>query len=78
MKNLEFRQKFLAARCVFNSFFGVSSADETLRLMLDTQRALNGKQLIIHSSPKRNSDVPRGLPTLSQIISEFKNPDETI
>ena len=45
MKNLEFRQKFLAARCVFNSFFGVSSGDGTLRLMLDTQRALNGKQI---------------------------------
>ena len=44
MKNLEFRQKFLAARCVFNSFFGVSSGDGTLRLMLDTQRALNGKR----------------------------------
>ena len=45
MKNLEFRQKFLAARCVFNSFFGVSSGDGTLRLILDTQRALNGKQI---------------------------------
>ena len=45
MKNLEFRQKFLAARCVFNSFFGVSSGDGTLRLMLDTQRALNDKQI---------------------------------
>ena len=74
MKNLEFRQKFLAARCIFNSFFG--AGDETLRLMLDTQRVLNGKQT--HSSPKRNSAAPRVLPTLSQIISEFKNPDETI
>lgn len=45
MKNLEFRQKFLAAHCVFNSFFGVSSGDGRLRLMLDTQRALNGKQI---------------------------------
>ena len=74
MKNLKFRQKFLAARCILNSFFGVSSGDETLRLMLD--RVLNGKQT--HSSPKRNSAAPRVLPTLSQIISEFKIPDETI
>ena len=76
MKNLKFRQKFLAARCIFNSFFGVLSGDETLRLMLDTQRVLNGQQT--HSSPKRNSAASRVFPTLSQIISEFKNPDETI
>ena len=66
MKNLEFRQKFLAAR-IFNSFFVVSSGDETLRLMLDTQRVLNGKQT--HSSPERNSAAPTVLPTFSQIIS---------
>ena len=65
--------KILSRALFFNSFFGVSSGDETLRLMLDTQRVLNGKQT--NSSPKRNSAAPRVLLTLSQIISEFKNPD---
>ena len=35
MKHLEIRQKYLAARLVFNSLLGVSSGDDTLRLMLD-------------------------------------------
>ena len=33
--NLEVRQKYSAARRIFNSPLGVSSGDETLRLMFD-------------------------------------------
>ena len=34
MKHLEVRQKYPAARRIFNSLLSVSSGDETLRLML--------------------------------------------
>ena len=35
MKYLEVRQKYSATRRIFNSLLGVSSGDETLRLMFD-------------------------------------------
>ena len=35
MKHLEVRQKYSATRRIFNSLLGVSSVDETLRLMFD-------------------------------------------
>ena len=35
MKHLKGRQKYSAARRIFNSLLSVSSGDETLRLMLD-------------------------------------------
>ena len=35
MKHLEARQKYSAARRIFNSLLGVSSGDETLHLMFD-------------------------------------------
>ena len=35
MKHLEVCQKYSAARRIFNSLLGVSSGDETLRLMFD-------------------------------------------
>ena len=35
MKHLEVRQKYSAARPIFNSLLGVSSGDETLHLMFD-------------------------------------------
>ena len=35
MKHLEVRQKYSAARRIFNSLLSVSSGDETLRLMFD-------------------------------------------
>ena len=35
MKHLEVRQKYSAARRIFNSLLRVSSSDETLRLMFD-------------------------------------------
>ena len=38
MKHLEVRQKYSAARRIFNSLLGVSSSDETLHLMFDILR----------------------------------------
>ena len=35
MKHLEVRQKYSAARRIFNSLLGVSCGDETLHLMFD-------------------------------------------
>ena len=35
MKHLEVRQKYSAARRIFNSLLGVSSGDETPHLMFD-------------------------------------------
>ena len=35
MKHLELRQKYAAARRIFNSLLDFSFGDETLRLMLD-------------------------------------------
>ena len=35
MNHLEVRQKYSSARRIFNSLLGVSSGDETLRLMFD-------------------------------------------
>ena len=35
MKHLKVRQKYSAARRIFNSLLGVSSGDETLHVMLD-------------------------------------------
>ena len=42
MKHLEVRQKYSAARRIFNSLLGVSSGDETLHLMFDILRDKNG------------------------------------
>ena len=42
MKHLEVRQKYSAARRIFNSLLGVSSGDETLHLMFDILRIRNG------------------------------------
>ena len=41
MKLLKFRQKYSAARRIFNSLLGVSSGDETRRLMLDILGSFN-------------------------------------
>ena len=38
MKHLEVRQKYSGTRRIFSSFLGVSSGDETLRLMFDIVR----------------------------------------
>ena len=38
MKQLEVRQKYSAACCIFKSLLSVSSAEKTLRLMLHVLR----------------------------------------
>ena len=38
MKHLKVRQKYAAARRIFNSLLGVSSGDEKLHLMFDILR----------------------------------------
>ena len=53
MKHLEVRQKYSAARRIFNSLLGVSSGDETLHLMFDILRMARG----IYSK----TGFPRGL-----------------
>ena len=40
MEHLEVRQKYSAARRIFNSLLGVSPGDETLRLMFDILRLI--------------------------------------
>ena len=46
MKHLEVRQKYSATRRIFNSLLGVSSGDETLRLMFDILRHCQQQQHI--------------------------------
>ena len=48
MKHLEVRQKYSAARRIFNSLLGVSSGDETLHLMFDI--LLNRARLRLHGN----------------------------
>ena len=59
MKHLEVRQKYSAARRIFNSLLGVSSGDETLHLMFDilleTQK--HTKRIEIHQSQITNLDL---------------------
>ena len=43
-QHLEVHQKYSAARPVFNSLLGVSSGDETLRLMLDILRKRHSRK----------------------------------
>ena len=47
MKHLEVRQKYSAARRIFNSLLGVSSGDETLHLMFDILHELLTKELFV-------------------------------
>ena len=49
MKHLEVRQKYSAARRIFNSLLGVSSGDETLHLMFDIlhHNSLNTHKCVI-------------------------------
>ena len=58
MKHLEVRQKYSAARRIFNSLLGVSSGDETLRLMFDILRKdLTAHPLFTASCSRMNSPV---------------------
>ena len=47
MKHLEVRQKHSAARRIFNSLLGVSSGDETLRLMFDILHKVYPKTFLV-------------------------------
>ena len=54
MKHLEVRQKYSAARRIFNSLLGVSSGDETLRLMFDIlHKKLSGRWIVIYPVDSR-------------------------
>ena len=44
MKDLEVRQKYSAARRIFNSLLGVSSGDETLHFMFDILHLISKKR----------------------------------
>ena len=56
MKHLEVRQKYSAARRIFNSLLGVSSGDETLHLMFDI---LHQKFSILFGAPHQLSSTER-------------------
>ena len=47
MKHLQVRQKYHAARRIFNSLLNVSSGDETLQLMLDILHETRAVKLLI-------------------------------
>ena len=50
MKHLEVRQKYSAARRIFNSLLGVSSGDETLHLMFDILLERLSRILLSHNT----------------------------
>ena len=50
MKHLEVRQKYSAARRIFNSLLGVSSGDETLHLMFDILLHITPENCFFHMS----------------------------
>ena len=52
MKHLELRQKYAAARRIFNSLLDFSFGDETLRLMLDILGQKTDKKLDMKSAMK--------------------------
>ena len=58
MHHLEGRQKYSAARRIFSFFLGVSSNDETLRLMLDILLQIPGGYS--HTLPIRVCAAQRG------------------
>ena len=61
MKHLEVRQKYSAARRIFNSLLGVSSGDETLHLMFDILRHN------LRRVPFDTSQWLTGLPCLNKV-----------
>ena len=56
MKHLEVRQKYSAARRIFNSLLSASSGDETLHLMFD----------ILHPKSKLSNSKPWNLDRMTQ------------
>ena len=61
MKHLKVRQKYSAARRIFNSLLGVSSGDETLHLMFDI--------LLQHSTIHSTVLSPHYFWSVTQIIA---------
>ena len=65
MKHLEVRQKYSAARRIFNSLLGVSSGDETLHLVFDilhertTSDKTTKKDLQPQDLPSKHSTLNR-------------------
>ena len=60
MKHLEVRQKYSAVRRIFNSLLGVSSGDETLRLMFDILLKTSPQTLTRVSSEQETILEPSG------------------
>ena len=60
MKHLEVRQKYSAVRRIFNSLLGVSSGDETLRLMFDILLKTSPQTLTRMSSEQETILEPSG------------------
>ena len=58
MKHLEVRQKYSAARRIFNSLLGVSSGDETLHLMFDV---IYERPLKTHNSGQNNAVLSQSM-----------------
>ena len=52
MKHRQVRQKYSATRRIFNFLVGVSSGDETLRLIFDILHETLGRMFDISSQPK--------------------------
>ena len=57
MRCLEVRQKYSAARRIFNSLLGVSSGDETLHLMFDILHDKLKMQFAVESRNYNRIDV---------------------
>ena len=60
MKHLEVCQKYSAVRRIFNSLLGVSSGDETLRLMFDILLKTSPQTLTRVSSEQETILEPSG------------------
>ena len=65
MKHLEVRQKYSAARRIFNSPLGVSSGDETLHLMFDILLENNTMSLQLYIG------LTRTLKTFGHFVEAF-------
>ena len=62
MKHLEVRQKYSAARRIFNSLLGVSSGDETLHLMFDILHLISNEREWHNCFIKNAHKISRILP----------------
>ena len=72
MKHLEVRQKYSAARRIFNSLLGVSSGDETLHLMFDILHETLCRMFDISSQTKSFLKEKLRMQILSSFSSDFQ------